>query len=228
MNTLSYTLSGCPIELHIRKTAKKNIILRPRDNRSLILSIPPWLRRTELLSWLCANENLLHRVLAQAPAVLTERQPESIWYGGRALRLHTNARSGHIVFTADTVSLPAQSWEANRALLRHRLFQAASETLLPLLECWTQHTGHIPAAAALTDAKSFWGVCRAQTGIRLNWRLIGAPSFVQDYVCIHELCHLPHPNHSPRFWAEVARHTPHTGRAKSWLKTHGAELFACG
>ena len=82
-----------------------------------------------------------------------------------------------------------------------------------------------PAAIALSKARTFWGVCRTHTGIRLNWRLIGAPEWVVDYVCVHELCHLSHANHSPAFWALVNRHTPHTQAAKTWLRQHGQALF---
>ena len=99
------------------------------------------------------------------------------------------------------------------------------ERLLPRLALHSERLSLRPAAMALSNAKGFWGVCRARTGIRLNWRLIGAPDFVVDYICVHELCHLPHPNHSPRFWALVNRHTPHTEAAKHWLKQHGNELF---
>ncbi len=86
----------------------------------------------------------------------------------------------------------------------------------------------VPAAAALTNAKTLWGVCRSRTGIRINWRLVGAPENVQDYVCIHELCHLAHPDHSPAFWTLVRRCCPDTDHAKAWLKRHGSTLFALG
>ena len=103
--------------------------------------------------------------------------------------------------------------------------ECAAHTLLPLLQTHAQKLQLFPAATALSNAKTFWGVCRSRSGIRLNWRLIGAPDFVADYVCIHELCHLPHPNHSPQFWARVNRHTPHTAAAKQWFKQHGQALF---
>ncbi|PIT20321.1 hypothetical protein BGI35_08190 [Snodgrassella communis] len=83
-----------------------------------------------------------------------------------------------------------------------------------------------PVAMALSQARTFWGVCRSRTGIRLNWRLIGAPAFVVDYVCIHELCHLRHANHGKAFWAMVAEYTTETANARLWLKKYGAELFA--
>ena len=81
---------------------------------------------------------------------------------------------------------------------------------------------------SLSNAKTFWGVCRHTTGIRLNWRLIGAPEYVADYVCLHELAHLHHPNHSPAFWALTHSLTPHVDQAEQWLKAHGSELFHLG
>lgn len=57
--------------------------------------------------------------------------------------------------------------------------------------------------------KTRWGSCspRAKT-IRLSiWLAQFAPSCA-DYVLVHELCHLHEANHSPRFWAQVARVMP--------------------
>ena len=41
MDVLSCTVGGQTVALHIRRTAKKNIIARPRDTGSLNVSIPP-------------------------------------------------------------------------------------------------------------------------------------------------------------------------------------------
>ncbi|PKT85574.1 hypothetical protein CWI50_06335, partial [Neisseria meningitidis] len=72
--------------------------------------------------------------------------------------------------------------------------------LFPRLDRHARPTQLSPASSSLTSAKPFGGVCRKTTGIRFNWRLVGAPESVADYVCIHELCHLAHPDHSPAFW----------------------------
>ena len=113
-------------------------------------------------------------------------------------------------------------------MVKHYLYQHASQRLLPRLQAHATHLDLFLPAAALTNAKTLWGVCRRTTGIRLNWRLIGAPDCVVDYVCIHELCHLTHANHSSHFWALVNQHTSHTTAAKAWLKQYGNELFRLG
>jgi len=59
----------------------------------------------------------------------------------------------------------------------------------------------------------------------LNWRLIMAPSEVIDYVLIHELAHIVHPNHSKYFWKYVATFCPDYKLHKGWLRKNGQHLF---
>jgi predicted metal-dependent hydrolase len=52
-----------------------------------------------------------------------------------------------------------------------------------------------------------------------------APPEVLDYVIVHELCHRKEMNHSPRFWAEVAKVIPDYKSREKWLKTEGTRLM---
>ena len=52
-----------------------------------------------------------------------------------------------------------------------------------------------------------------------------APPEVLDYVVVHELCHRNHMDHSPAFWAEVARVLPDYRKQKQWLKENGPGLI---
>jgi len=52
--------------------------------------------------------------------------------------------------------------------------------------------------------------------IRISARIQGWPGWVIDYVIAHELAHRKHPNHSPEFWAYLARY-PQSERARGFI-----------
>ena len=70
----------------------------------------------------------------------------------------------------------------------------------------------------VTNQGSRWGSCTpADRTIRLSTRLQGMPSWVVDYVLVHELAHLIEAGHGPAFWALVDRY-PRTERARGYLE----------
>lgn len=67
------------------------------------------------------------------------------------------------------------------------------------------------------NQSSRWGSCTPNDrSIRLSERLQGMPSWVVDYVIVHELAHLFEPHHNSRFWGWVDRF-PQAERAKGYL-----------
>jgi hypothetical protein len=69
----------------------------------------------------------------------------------------------------------------------------------------------------VTNQNHRFGSCTPSHGtIRLSDRLKRAPEWVLDYVIVHELAHLIHPNHSAAFWAAVGVY-PLTERARGFL-----------
>ncbi len=77
---------------------------------------------------------------------------------------------------------------------------------LPLTVRWVDNQG------------SRWGSCTpADRAIRLSRRLQGMPSWVIDYVLVHELAHLIEIGHTARFWSLVDRY-PKAERAKGFLE----------
>jgi predicted metal-dependent hydrolase len=63
-----------------------------------------------------------------------------------------------------------------------------------------------------------WGSCTpADKAIRLSSRLQGMPTWVVDYVLVHELAHLLENGHTDAFWRMVDRF-PKAERAKGFLE----------
>jgi predicted metal-dependent hydrolase len=81
---------------------------------------------------------------------------------------------------------------------------------------------------SLRDTTSRWGSCAHDGSLSFSWRLVLAPEPVLDYVVAHEVAHLVHHNHGPRFWHLVARLTPEMEASRSWLRRHGDRLLRYG
>lgn len=115
---------------------------------------------------------------------------------------------------------------ALRAALRRWLREQAEILARERLPLYAERTGLEPAGFRIGDQRSRWGSCGSHGRIHLNWRLAMAPPAVLDYVLVHELCHLRHRDHSPRFWSLVSHHYPDWRSQRAWLRRHGAWLMA--
>ena len=71
-----------------------------------------------------------------------------------------------------------------------------------------------------------WGSCTvAEDAIRISTRVQGMPTWVLDYVLLHELAHLLCAGHGPAFWALLGGY-PHLDRARGFLEgvAHASDL----
>ena len=80
--------------------------------------------------------------------------------------------------------------------------------------------GGLAAASSVRwvdNQRARWGSCSpGDRSIRLSSRMQGMPTWVIDYVVVHELAHLLVPGHDDEFWAWVNRY-PRTERARGYL-----------
>jgi predicted metal-dependent hydrolase len=129
----------------------------------------------------------------------------------RLPRLHVSGEEGH----------------APRRLLDWLKRQAQSD-LKFRIDLHAKRLNLKPRRIFVRDQTTRWGSCSTSGALSFSWRLILAPPFVLDYLAAHEVAHLAHMNHGPRFWALVARTMPRYDEARSWLHNHGSSLHAYG
>ena len=71
---------------------------------------------------------------------------------------------------------------------------------------------------SIRNQKTCWGSCSAKRNLNFNYKIIFLPESLQNYIIVHELCHLKEFNHSTQFWALVANILPSYPELRKELK----------
>ena len=168
----------------------------------------------ENAGWVCETLEAVRERLAQRPRLVTGTRLPLL---DGSLRLDVRPQAQIDMFEC------ARSWrgraERRGTILRISATSLGEDELRALIERWyrreaathlsarvehfSPRLGVQPSRVTIRGQRSRWGSCSGKGTVSLNWRLMMVPGALADYVVVHELCHLKHMNHSPRFWAMV-------------------------
>ncbi|GGO54951.1 hypothetical protein SAMN05444398_103187 [Roseovarius pacificus] len=213
-----------PVELTLRRSSRaRRISLRvSRLDGRVTLTLPQGVRSAAALDFARSKEDWLRAQLQAQPQMTAVAMGAEIPVEGRLRRI-IPATGRRVVLAenelavpgaADGVAIRLQAWL--KTLARDRLAAASDR--------YAQALGRPYARITLRDTRSRWGSCSSNGGLMYSWRLIMAAPEVLDYVAAHEVAHLAEMNHSPAFWAHVARLYPGYEGPRRWLRDHGSDL----
>jgi predicted metal-dependent hydrolase len=149
---------------------------------------------------------------------------ESMLYLGRNYRVEVvDSKSSQIELDQKFI-VPRSVSERGREEFRQWYMRAAEKQLVPRASEWAKTLGVKPGRIRIADVKFRWGSCTPAGTVKLNWRLIKAPTSVGDYVIVHELAHLLEASHGDRFWSIVRSQIPKVDESRSWLRENGQLL----
>jgi predicted metal-dependent hydrolase len=209
------------------RARRVSLRLDPREAQ-IVVTLPPRARRDAGLALLRAHADWAAQSLARLPGAVPLANGASVALGGTAHPIrHVPGARGGAWIEAGTIHVAGGAEHVARRVLdllrreaRRRLgAQAAAKAAL---------AGLSYRRLAIKDTRSRWGSCAPDGTLMFSWRLVMAPELVQDYVVAHEVAHLRHMNHGPRFWALVEQLTPHRAEAVAWLAAEGARLHRVG
>jgi predicted metal-dependent hydrolase len=223
------SLPGGPALVEWRRSARaRRVSLRidPRGG-AVVVTLPPRAARTAGVALLMNHADWVSARLAALPGPIPLADGALVPLHGIDHRIRhvpglrgVQVERGELRVGGEPEFLARRLGEFFRAEARHR-FNTLVRGKAAVADV-------APRRVSVKDTRSRWGSCAANRDLGFSWRLVMAPTHVQDYVAAHEVAHLRHMNHGPRFWALVDELTPHTEAAVAWLRCNGPRLLRVG
>ncbi|WP_376697360.1 M48 family metallopeptidase [Wenzhouxiangella sp. EGI_FJ10305] len=212
----------------------RRLKLRVERDGALVVTAPKGVRRSEVDRFVRGQDAWITQVRHRLARQRSARDPDvcglrprrielpavgELWdvvYGRPEEKRRKEARVGSEALLRLPEDAPA---EAIVSRLQDWLKRRARQKLAPWVEELAQAHGMSFSRLSFRNQKSRWGSCSSNGNLSLNARLLFCSPEACRYVLIHELVHLEHPNHSPRFWNRVAEICPDYRQHMRELKT---------
>ncbi len=175
-----------------------------------------------------------HEDLPPPPSPREFRSGETFRYLGRQYRLkreRSNAREanvrvvmGHLIVPVPAQLAAPDATDIARARLVAWYRERADSRIPDRVATWAKKLSLHPASVQIRDQQKRWGSADARGNVRLNWRIVQAPTRLIDYVIVHELVHLTHPNHTRDFWAALGQAMPDYEARREALRRLGPQV----
>ena len=132
-----------------------------------------------------------------------------------------------VAFDGQTFHVYLQTEQDNpSALVTEWLKNNAKEELVRKTTAWAQKMGVEFNQIFIKNQQTLWASCSGKKNLNFSYRIVKMPSAVQDYLMVHELCHLTFMNHGTEYWALVAQYCPDYKLHRRWLNENKDAIFA--
>lgn len=216
------------------RSKRKTIALIIRPDGSLEVRAPLHLPQKDILEWVASKNSWIEKHRQQVLRVQAEKagipnrplqSGDLVYVMGKTYPLRViKTQTKTLRLEATRLVMSSDLLPNAHTVLQQFLTNFLNLTLTLRLAKFSDLIGKKPAMVRISNARTRWGSCSSNGNIALNWRLAMAPPEILDYIIVHELTHLKHPNHSRTFWAEVGHILPDYKARKQWLKQYGGWL----
>lgn len=224
-----------------RSSARHTLALRVQDNGRIWVNAPLTTPRQQIELFIRGHADWLRGRLERWGEPFQWRDGMPVPYLGRILhiclmplpKVHPqldlfgqpeDPPEPEVVFAGDVLLCNVEEGDLARAVTDWYR-QQARLVLEDHLLVFCKHLDRPMPVWHLSDAHSRWGSLSPKGVVSLNWRLVKASPEEIDYVICHELAHFRQRNHSPAFWAEVAKLNPDYQAARARLRRQGRHYF---
>lgn len=199
----SITINDKEYDIVITYKNNKNMYLRVKEDLKIHITCNKYVSNTLISKFVLDNKDMILENIKRYENKQITNENYLIYQGKKYEIVYIT--KNQIIFTNNKVFI-------NRSFNKDNFYkkQAKLIYLQRLNNIYNQIEEDIPyPALKIRNMKTRWGVCNVKKKtITLNLELIKMPEKYLDYVIIHELCHLKHPNHSKDFWNMVSKYEP--------------------
>ena len=110
-----------------------------------------------------------------------------------------------------------RSSSVTKHYLTHK--KRARELVHLKLAQWNMVYGFSYNRVAIRNTRRSWGSCTSLKNLNFSYKVLFLPEHLQDYIIVHELCHLQELNHGSGFWQLVERGIPNHKECRKELRT---------
>lgn len=218
------------VRLHRCSTAKR-IALRVDPARCQICLVLPK-RASEKKAWDFAQDNKKWIVESlselETPVPFIDGNVFPIFGINRTLRIiKTDQRITKIELKDDVIEVRT-SRDDPSANVREFLYKTVRNVVEPMAHEKAAKINKKITAIQLRNTRARWGSCNSAGKLMFCWRLIFAPMHVVEYIVGHEVSHLKHMNHGPKFWELCEQMCETMEPSRQWLIEHGDKLVVYG
>lgn len=213
-NPVPGTASAAPLPAYevLRSPRRRTLSLEVHRDSRVLVRVPQRCSEEAVLRFVAGHGDWIRRQVARLEDLASSRplprfaEGEQHLYQGRALTLRI-LRTGR-----PRVEMRGEELHVQGGQLRDGAAVAAAVSRWYLQQArqhfpvWLDRCHAHPRFAAcplpalrIRTMRSRWGTLCRQRGMTLNTVLIQAPEACLEYVVFHELCHLLHHGHGPRF-----------------------------
>ncbi|KMT22212.1 M48 family metallopeptidase, partial [Clostridium cylindrosporum] len=191
----------------------KNLTLRVKQDGTVNLTVPFGLSESEALKFVQKKEKWIQKSLEKVRRSKTSEESingiklvsgDILYYLGKSYTLKVGKSSVEkVVLSSSNIEIYVDNVDdfcEKREVLNNWYLSEAKIVFNEYIEKWEKTLNLRVSSITIRPMKTRWGSCNVRLRkINLNLELIRRDRECIDYVVLHEMAHLVHPNHSKSF-----------------------------
>jgi len=179
----------------IKRKKVKSISISIISSEEVLLTLPTFISEDVGMELLESKRAWITKQLSLMPKILKLQEGEELNYLGKSYKIKLHKHP--VMIDDEYIYIPHTD---KQKALDEFLKQKAKVVFGKLVEKWAQKLCKKIKRVSIKKMRTRWGSCNIEKAyINLNLYLIHKPIEIIEYVVLHEIAHLTHPNHSKEF-----------------------------